>query len=186
MNFVKAKIQANQQPWLRHYDNAKNSRLGKTAYGPSAQTTLTCGSGSYSSANPNNQNVINCNIAKDDGLAAWMQALLWIHSGDQKYANNAIVIINAWYVSFRLYCIVCFIEINCENRVNKLTKINFNEANDNTKSNGPLQAAWMSSMYIKAAELLRHGKVNGVSSGWTTSAAGIINIYLLLNKTKKT
>lgn len=52
-----------------------------------------------------------------------------------------------------------------------MTVIQFNGASDNSASNGPLQAGWMSQLIIRAAELLRHGSVNGVKSGWSTTDA---------------
>jgi len=110
---------------------------------------ITCSSGSYGDSHPDDPNEPFCTAARDDGEAAWTLTILWQHTGDKSYATAAINIINSW--------------------VNTLTAIKFNGASDASASNGPLQAGWMAQMWIRAAEVLRHGVSNGVSSGWATA-----------------
>jgi hypothetical protein len=147
-NFVKSKVQAGQQPWTNVFNNAKAVRMGKLTYTPSPVSTLKCASGSWSTAHPGDANNIACTRARDDAEGAWTHAVLWQLTGNIQHAQKAISILNAW--------------------ANTLVNIQFNTANDPSASNGPLQAAWMAEMFIRAAELIRHGSP---SSGWSTTDA---------------
>lgn len=89
-------------------------------WGPPASGTIECGSYSH----PDH----GCSNESQDSATAYLQALLWAVNGTQRYADNAIAILNLYAKGLRRY----------------------------NNSNAPLQAAWSAMMYTKAAELLRH------------------------------
>jgi hypothetical protein len=76
---------------------------------------------------------IGCSAADNDSSAAYLQALLWYITGNQQYANNAISILNTYGYNLKGY----------------------------TNSNEPLQAAWDSEKFPRAAEIIRYS-----NAGW--------------------
>jgi hypothetical protein len=74
-----------------------------------------------------------CSAADNDSSAAYLQALLWYITGNQQYANNAIAILNTYAYNLKGY----------------------------TNSNEPLQAAWDSEKFPRAAEIIRYS-----NAGW--------------------
>lgn len=76
---------------------------------------------------------IGCSAADNDSSAAYLQALLWYITGNHQYADNAIAILNKYGYSLKGY----------------------------TNSNEPLQAAWDSEKFPRAAEIIRYS-----NAGW--------------------
>jgi hypothetical protein len=74
-----------------------------------------------------------CSAADNDSSAAYLQSLLWYITGNQQYANNAIAILNSYGYNLKGY----------------------------TNSNEPLQAAWDSEKFPRAAEIIRYS-----NAGW--------------------
>jgi len=75
-----------------------------------------------------------CKDEDADSSAAYIQALLWYITGDKTYAQNSIHILNTYSKNLKAY----------------------------TNSNAPLQAAWSSSKWPRAAEILRYS-----DAGWS-------------------
>jgi hypothetical protein len=75
-----------------------------------------------------------CSAADNDSSAAYLQALLWYITGNHQYAANAINILNTYAYNLKGY----------------------------TNSNEPLQAAWDSEKFPRAAEIIRYS-----NAGWT-------------------
>jgi hypothetical protein len=71
---------------------------------------------------------LGCKDERRDATAAYTQALAWVVTGNEKYARNAIRIMNAW--------------------AGTLTGGHLND-------NGPVQAAWAASVWPRAAEIIR-------------------------------
>lgn len=123
LNFVRAQVQAKREPFYSEYQKAVASDYGALDYklkGPPATGIIECGS--YSRPD------FGCHAEDADASAAYLQALLWIISGDHRYADNAIRIVNAYAHNLKAY----------------------------TNSNQPLQAAWSGEMWPRAGELLRY------------------------------
>jgi hypothetical protein len=120
LDFVKAKVNAGAQPWKRAYDQMMSHPLASQSREPNPRATVECGS--YS--NPNN----GCTDERQDALAAYANAVAWYITGDSRYANKAISIMNAWSAVIR----------------------------NHTNSNAPLQAAWAGSTWPRAAEIIRY------------------------------
>jgi hypothetical protein len=76
---------------------------------------------------------IGCSAADNDSSAAYLQSLLWYITGNSQYAANAISILNTYGYNLKGY----------------------------TNSNEPLQAAWDSEKFPRAAEIIRYS-----NAGW--------------------
>lgn len=74
-----------------------------------------------------------CSAADNDSSAAYLQALLWYITGNHQYADNAVAILNRYAYNLKGY----------------------------TNSNEPLQAAWDSEKFPRAAEIIRYS-----NAGW--------------------
>src|SRR5262249_54999511 len=88
LDFVKAKVAANAQPWKKALDRAASDGLGSLSYTPHPRSNVNCGP----SSNPDN----GCTDEKRDSAAAFTHALLWYHTGNKQHAAKAIQIMNAW------------------------------------------------------------------------------------------
>ncbi|MDX1901971.1 MAG: hypothetical protein SFW66_08225 [Gammaproteobacteria bacterium] len=163
LDFIKQQVNAHVQPYYQEFLNAQASSYGSKTYkiqGPYAGGVNQCGS--YS--NPNH----GCSAANSDISAAYIQAILWYITGDKTYANNAIKIMNTYAYQFKGFAgytpgYPCPTKGAC--------------------TNGPLQAAWDSEKWPRAAEIIRYG--NGGSAGWaaadiTAFSNMLKNIYLPL------
>lgn len=81
LEFVKAKIEAGEQPWTSWFNKARSS---------SWATRTTTGATTFDAHGGEAQS------AGEDSGAAYIQALLWIYSGNETYAKSSIAILNAW------------------------------------------------------------------------------------------
>jgi len=116
-----------------------------TAYNKAVSSSS--GSRSYSPKGPPASKVIECGAYSnpnhgcsdddDDGTAAYVQSLLWYISSDDTYLKNTIKLLNA-YTSLQKY----------------------------NNSNAPLQAAWSSLKWTRAAEIVKY-----TSTTWTEATA---------------
>ncbi|WP_433163266.1 alginate lyase family protein [Kribbella sp. CA-247076] len=140
LDFVRAKVQAGAQPWTNAFNQAKNSKYGSLTRTPKPRAVVECGS--YS--NPN----YGCTDEREDAIAAYTDALLWYITRDDRYAQKAIQLMDAWSATIR----------------------------DHTNSNAPLQTAWSASSWPKAAEIIKHAYGNWPNSG--RFATMLRNVYL--------
>jgi hypothetical protein len=123
LEFVKAQIGAKAEPFYGEYQKAVVSEYGALDYkllGPPATGVIECGS--YS--RPDN----GCHAEDTDASAAYVQSLLWYITGDHRYADNAIRIVNAYGHHLLAY----------------------------SNSNMPLQAAWSGEVWPRSAEILKY------------------------------
>ena len=123
--YIRAEVKAKQEPFYGEYQKAVASEYGALDYalqGPPADGVIDCGPYSH----PDN----GCHAEDRDASAAYLQALLWVVSGDHRYADNAIRIVNAYARGLKSY----------------------------TGSNQPLQAAWSGENWPRAGELLRYSR----------------------------
>ncbi|WP_257460851.1 DNRLRE domain-containing protein [Archangium lipolyticum] len=138
LDFVKAKIAAGAQPWASQFSKAAGGTYANTAWTPHPVTTMQCG-------NSGDTTDIGCNDSRQDALHAYTLALLWYHTRDQRYADAAIRILDAY--------------------ANTLQTIVFVNGDISTY-NGPLQAAWLAELFPRAAEILRYS-----GAGWPQERA---------------
>jgi hypothetical protein len=88
LDFIKAKIAANAEPWKSAFEAAKISEWGSLTYTPHPWKTCECG--------PYSRPDLGCKDEQRDSIAAYTQALLWYITGNETYAKNATNIMNAW------------------------------------------------------------------------------------------
>jgi len=112
LEFVKARISAGEQPWAGEFqyilDSAASSRK------PHAIDRISTDR--------------DASIARDDALAAYTQALLWVFTGEKVYAKRSTAILEAWS-SFQ----------------------GFADGTDQDK----LRAGWLGAVFAEAAEIMR-------------------------------
>ena len=120
LNLIKQRVAAGTEPQKTAFAALLASPLADLNYTPSPRATIECG--------PNSKPDLGCKDERRDCTAAYSQALAWVVTGNEKYARNAIRIMNAW--------------------ANTLTGGHINE-------NGPVQAAWTASVWPRAAEIIR-------------------------------
>jgi len=123
LEFVRAQVKAKKEPMYSTFQKAMASKLGTVDYqvqGPPADGTVECGS--YDKPN------VGCSAQDQDSMAAYVQALEWYITGDHRYADNSINILNTWARGLKQY----------------------------TNSNAPLKAAWGAEEWPRAAEILRY------------------------------
>ncbi|GAB3817800.1 alginate lyase family protein [Kribbella italica] len=140
LDFVRAKVQAGAQPWTNAFNQAKNSAYGSLSRTAKPRAVVECGS--YS--NPNN----GCTDEREDAIAAYTNALVWYITRDDRYAQKAIQLMDAWSATIR----------------------------DHTNSNAPLQTAWAASSWPKAAEIIKHVYGNWPNAG--RFGTMLRNVYL--------
>ncbi|GAA0578102.1 hypothetical protein HPO96_14345 [Kribbella sandramycini] len=140
LDFVKAKVQAGAQPWTNAYNQARNSAYGSLSRTPKPRAVVECGPVS----NPNN----GCTDERQDAIAAYTTALVWYISGDVRYAQKSIQLMDAWSATIR----------------------------DHTNSNAPLQTGWSAASWPKAAEIIKHAYGNWPNSG--RFATMLRNVYV--------
>ncbi|MEV6824224.1 alginate lyase family protein [Amycolatopsis sp. NPDC051102] len=140
LDFVKAKVNAGAQPWKAAYDQARSSSYASLSRTPKPRAVVECGP--YS--NPNN----GCTDEREDAIAAYTDALIWYISGDARYAQKAIALMDAWSAVITSH----------------------------TNSNAPLQTGWAGSSWPRAAELIKYTYSSWPNSG--RFATMLRNVYL--------
>jgi hypothetical protein len=95
---------------------------------------------------------IGCKVEDADASAGYIQALLWYISGNHAYADNAIRILNAYGSRLKGY----------------------------TNSNAPLQAAWGSTKWARAAEIMRYSNAGWAAADIKTFSATLSNVVVPL------
>ncbi|WP_147451063.1 DNRLRE domain-containing protein [Corallococcus llansteffanensis] len=138
LDFVRAKIGAGAQPWLAQFNKAVSGSYANTAWTPKPVPTMQCGNGGSTVD-------IGCYNSRQDALHAYTLALLWYHTREQRYADAAIRILDAYADTLQT---ILFVN------------------GDNSTYNGPLQAAWLAELFPRSAEILRYS-----GSGWTEEKA---------------
>ncbi|HEX4032560.1 MAG TPA: alginate lyase family protein [Terracidiphilus sp.] len=123
LNFIKRQVKEKKGPIYGEYLKAVASPYGALDYkvlGPPETGIIDCGAYSH----PDH----GCHAEDADASAAYLQAVLWWISGDHRYADNAIRIMNTYSRSLKNY----------------------------TGANTHLQAAWSAEMWPRAAEIIRY------------------------------
>ncbi|MDQ7806455.1 alginate lyase family protein [Amycolatopsis sp. A133] len=140
LDFVKAKVSAGAQPWKAAYDQALASSYASLSRTPKPRAVVECGS--YS--NPN----YGCTDEREDAMAAYTDALIWYITGDARYAQKAIALMDAWSAVITSH----------------------------TNTNAPLQTGWAGSSWPRAAEIIKYTYPSWPNSG--RFATMLRNVYL--------
>ena len=149
LDFIKAKIKANAEPWKSAYSSFLTSKAGSyDGINPQPYSSLnyvhrpfaSVDCGSYN--NPN----VGCNDIVYDGMAAYSLALQFFITDDVRYATKAIKIITDWSNTYQ----------------------------KNTESNSRLVVSWATPWFVNAGEILRYT----AGSGWTNTETSKLNTLL--------
>jgi hypothetical protein len=120
LDFVKAKVNSDAQPWASAFDQMMGSSYASLSRQPKPRAVVECGP--YSDPN------LGCTDEREDAIAAYTDALAWYITGDARYADKAISIMDAWSGVIQ----------------------------NHTNSNAPLQTGWAGSVWPRAAEIIRY------------------------------
>lgn len=118
--FIAQKINAQEEPWKKAFENLKNAKYSSLTYAYKAFDVVECGS--Y------NQPNVGCNNHVEDGMAVYCYALMYVFTKDERYAQRAVEIINAWSSTY--------------------------QKNINTNSN--LVVSWSTPWFVNGAEILKY------------------------------
>jgi hypothetical protein len=121
LDLIKQRVAGGIAPQKAAFEVMLASPFAALDYTPSPRATVECGS--YSKPD------LGCKDERRDAIAAYSQAIAWYVTGNERYARNAIRIMNAW--------------------ANTLT-------GGHKLANGPVQAAWTASVWPRAAEIIRY------------------------------
>ena len=121
LDLIKQRVADGSEPQKTAFAALLRDSLADLSYAPNPRATIECG--------PYSKPDLGCKDERRDATAAYTQALAWAVTGNEKYARNAIRIMNAW--------------------ANILSGGHINE-------NGPAQAAWAGSVWPRAAEIIRY------------------------------
>ena len=140
LDFVKAKVNAGAQPWKAAYDQMMASSYASLSRTPKPRSVVECGP--YS--NPN----LGCTDEREDAIAAYTDALAWYITGDARYAQKSIALMDAWSAVIT----------------------------NHTNSNAPLQTGWSGSSWPRAAEIIKYTYSSWPNSG--RFGTMLRNVYL--------
>lgn len=138
LDFVRSQIAAGAQPWSAELARASRKSYANPNRVPRPVVDMRCGNGGSKVDE-------GCLASRQDALAAYTLSLLWYHTRDQRYADGAIRILDAY--------------------ADTLQSIAYVSGNYDTH-NGPLQAAWLAELFPRAAEIMRYS-----DSGWPQERA---------------
>lgn len=120
LELIKQRVRDGIEPQKTAFAALLASPFAALDYAPKPRAVVECGS--YSRPD------LGCKDERRDAIAAWSQALAWYVTGDERYARNAIRIMDAWATTL---------------------------TGGHTNNNGPVQAAWAASVWPRAAEIIR-------------------------------
>jgi hypothetical protein len=185
LDFVKAKVAAGAQPWkgaldqlvgsgtsVKVADRPQGYRYSSLSYVPAPVRVIQAPSASnqrWIDENPEYGYAAIGDVQHlDDARAAYAQALLWYVTGNQAHADKAIEIMNAWSSTL--------VEI-------KFDQPRRPDNNVQVYNNGKLQAGWGGSLFVRAAEIVRHS-----GAGWSAGDVArfermLTDVYLPLTIT---
>jgi hypothetical protein len=121
LDLIKDRIAKGVEPQKTAFAAMLASPYAALDYTPAPRATVECGS--YSKPD------FGCKDERRDCVTAYSQAIVWVVTGNEKYARNSIRIMNAWATTL---------------------------TGGHTNSNGPIQAAWAASVWPRAAEIIRY------------------------------
>lgn len=88
LNFIRSKVRAKIDPWYTAHDALRRSSFGAFKRRSHSRADVSCGF--YNKPN------YGCLDEVYDALSAHATALLWIATGDKKYAQKSIEYMNSW------------------------------------------------------------------------------------------
>ncbi len=142
LDTIRTRVNGNVQPQRAAYDAMAASSFASLSYTAAPRAVVECGP----SSNPN----LGCSDEREDAIAAYTHALRWYVTGDTRYANKAIQIMDAWSGTIT----------------------------DHTNHNAPLQTGWAGASWARAAEIIRHTYTGWPADRVGRFATMLRNVYL--------
>jgi hypothetical protein len=121
LELIKKKIEAGEEPWKSAFESMRDTKWAGLNYKPKAFETVSAG---FTGAGGASGGSFNQN---DDAIAAYTQALMWVFTGDERHAEKAVEILNAWSI-----------------------------LKSHEGPNWYMIAQWTGSMFPQGAEIIRH------------------------------
>lgn len=118
LEVIKARLAARAEPWTGALAALEASPFASPSYRPRPRAEIECSAATDR----------GCSDEQNDAIAAYSHAVLWFFTGDQRHADKAIEIMNAWSAVVVRH----------------------------TGSRASLQAAWAGAMFPRAAEIIRY------------------------------
>ncbi|MER6290307.1 alginate lyase family protein [Streptomyces sviceus] len=150
LEFVRTKVQQGAAPWKAAYDDMVGDPLASLSRVPAPRPVVNCGQ----SSNPNN----GCTDERQDAIAAYTDALAWAISGDERYAQKSIQIMDAWSSIITSH----------------------------TGANTGIQTAWSAASWVKAAELIKYQYLNWPNVGRFASMLRSVYLPVVVNGDDRT
>ncbi|WP_431033820.1 alginate lyase family protein [Streptomyces sp. P6-2-1] len=150
LSFVRDKVKAGAQPWKSAYDQMMASDYASLSRTAKPRATVECGPVS----NPNN----GCTDEREDAIAAYTDALAWYISGDERYAQKSIQLMDAWSATIK----------------------------NHTNDNAPLQTGWSGSSWPKAAEIIKTVHGDWANSGRFATMLRTVYLPQVVNGSNRT
>ncbi len=150
LEFVRTKVQQGAAPWKAAYDDMVGDPLASLSRVPAPRPVVNCGQ----SSNPNN----GCTDERQDAIAAYTDALAWAISGDERYAQKAIQIMDAWSSTIT----------------------------NHTGANTGIQTAWSAASWVKAAELIKYQYQNWPNAGRFANMLRSVYLPVVVNGDDRT
>jgi hypothetical protein len=135
LSFVSSKVAASAEPWATAYEAMMDHELA-TRTSPTPYATVSSDASS--------------DAELDDALAAYLNALSWIVTGAQSYAERAIDFMNGWSSTIQTH----------------------------EGSNAPLQAGWAASTWTRTAEIIRYTDAGWGDSDISAFEEMLRDVYL--------
>jgi len=92
LQFIKKKIAAGEEPWKSAFEQMQNTKFASLTYTPKPHVTVSSG---FLGKGAEAGGVADMST---DCEAAYTQALMWIFTDNEQYAQNAVKILNAWNI----------------------------------------------------------------------------------------
>src|SRR5438477_3373546 len=87
-NFIKGRLQAHAEPWQTAFSKLKASNFASLQWSPKPRRIIDVGF--YNKPDVGGSDELN------DSTATYVHALIWVFTGDERHAQKAIEILNAW------------------------------------------------------------------------------------------
>lgn len=142
LDFVKSKVESRQSPWFDAYQSLLSSKFADLTRELNPRAVVDCGF--YNK--PDN----GCTDEQREALSAYGTALLWYVSGEKKYADRSISIMNAWAQVLTAH----------------------------TNKNAPIQAGWAAASWTKAAEIIRYSNAGWANDDIQRFKKMLEDVYL--------
>ncbi|MGW2250888.1 alginate lyase family protein [Kitasatospora sp. NPDC001660] len=142
--FAKGQLDAGAEPWKSAFASLQADRFASLDWQAKPRENVECGSSSH----PNN----GCSDERNDSMAAYADALQWVFTKDQRYADKAIQIMDAWSGAIQ----------------------------EHTNSNAPLQTGWSGNNWSRAAELIRYSGAGWPAASVDRFATMLRTVYVPL------